>query len=270
MTQNSENEKSLRETFDSAAELYHRIRPNYPEQLFDELVQATHLASDARLLEIGPGTGQATSSLARRGYTITAIELGDTMAKVARRELDQYKNVQVMTGSFEETESPAKSFDLIYAASAFHWIQADVKFTKPHALLKSGGHLAVIHTTHIVDEESEPFFYATQPIHEKYRAYRPKSPSDPKTPIVWLEDIEAEEFDEHFFNTVFYKVFPVKITYTAKEYADLLNTFSHNRAMPDAQKENFLRDMENLIEKEYGGSVVKPYAISLTVGQKID
>src|SRR5580693_9188175 len=118
-------EMRLRTTFDSVPELYQKARPNYPDELFDDLIQSTELPSGARLLEIGPGTGQATISLAKRGYDITAIELNEGMAKVARRELSDYKNVQVITGSFEETEFPAGSFDLIYAASAFHWVPFD-------------------------------------------------------------------------------------------------------------------------------------------------
>jgi ubiquinone/menaquinone biosynthesis C-methylase UbiE len=260
----------LRTTFDSVSELYKKARPNYPEELFDALVEWTQLSSGARLLEIGPGTGQATLSLAKRGYDITAIELSVEMANIARRELSDYKNVHVVTGSFEETEFAAGSFDLIYAASAFHWVPSNSKFTKPHALLKKNKHLAIIQTEHIIDDEYESFFYDTQPIHETYSMYRPKTPSDPKTPIRRIEDIEAQEFDEHLFKVVLYKLFPVKIKYTAKAYADLVNTFSNTIAMPEGPRSDFLKDLEDLIETKHGGSVIKPYVISLTIGQKID
>jgi SAM-dependent methyltransferase len=260
----------LRTTFDSVSELYKKARPDYPEELFDALVGSTQLSGDARLLEIGPGTGQATAHLAKRGYDITAIELNIGMANVARRELAGYKNVHVVTGSFEGTEFAAGSFDLIYAASAFQWVPSDVKFTKPHALLKKNKHLAIIQTEYIIDDEYEPFFYDTQPIYEKYNMYRPKSPSDPKTPMRRSEDIEAQEFDEHLFKVVLYEVFPVKIKYTAKTYADLVSTFSNIIAMPEGPRNDFLKDLEDLIETKHGGSVIKPYIQSLTIGQKID
>ena len=47
-------------TFDQAAWLYDKARPRYPDALFTALIDKSQLKSDARLLEIGPGTGQAT------------------------------------------------------------------------------------------------------------------------------------------------------------------------------------------------------------------
>jgi len=54
----------LRSTFDEAAELYHRARPGYPAALFDDLAELTSIRPGSRVLEIGPGTGQATLPLA--------------------------------------------------------------------------------------------------------------------------------------------------------------------------------------------------------------
>ena len=58
----------LRETFDQAAEIYHRVRPDYPEALFDDLIVLAGLAPGDRLLEVGCATGKATLPLARRGF----------------------------------------------------------------------------------------------------------------------------------------------------------------------------------------------------------
>lgn len=41
--------------------------------------------------------------LARRGYRIQCIELGENMAAVARRNLERYPNAEVRTGAFEES-----------------------------------------------------------------------------------------------------------------------------------------------------------------------
>jgi SAM-dependent methyltransferase len=60
--------RPLRETFDEDAERYERARPGYPAELLDDLAALTGLRAGDRVLEIGPGTGQATVPLARRGY----------------------------------------------------------------------------------------------------------------------------------------------------------------------------------------------------------
>ena len=65
-----------RAIFDEVPELYDRVRPGYPAQLFEDVVGLSGIGARARVLEIGPGTGQATLPLAQRGYELTAVELG--------------------------------------------------------------------------------------------------------------------------------------------------------------------------------------------------
>src|SRR3954464_10618732 len=107
-------DNSLRHTFDEVALLYNEARPHYPDELFSTLITVTGLHENARLLEIGPGTGQATKPLAKKGFNITAIELGVALAEVAKHELSNFKNVQLATGAFEDVALPAGFFDLVY------------------------------------------------------------------------------------------------------------------------------------------------------------
>jgi protein-L-isoaspartate O-methyltransferase len=78
MTQ--EDRERLRATFDQAAELYERARPGYPPALFDDLAGLAGMGPGSRVLEIGPGTGQATLPLAERGCRVMAVELGPDLA----------------------------------------------------------------------------------------------------------------------------------------------------------------------------------------------
>jgi ubiquinone/menaquinone biosynthesis C-methylase UbiE len=263
------NDAFLRNTFDSQAELYHEARPKYPTELFDELIQSTCLHNNAHLLEIGPGTGQATAPLAERGYHITAIELGGSLAKIARRELAKHQNVEVITGAFEEMDLPLKSFDLVYAATAFHWIKPDVKFIKSHELLKDDGHLTIIHTNHITNKTDDEFFYSSQPIYQKYRDNRPKSTKDSKSPLLQIEDLAPDVFNEKLFEQIFFKVFPVSISYTADEYVKLIATYSPTIAMPQELREAFLDELRNLINNKFDGHITKHYGMTLTIGRKI-
>ena len=50
----------LNRTFDHDAELYDQARPDYPDQIFDDLFALGGLGHDATVLEVGCGTGQAT------------------------------------------------------------------------------------------------------------------------------------------------------------------------------------------------------------------
>jgi hypothetical protein len=52
MAEDQERER-LGTTFDLAAELYQDARPDYPEVLFDRLLQLTEMRPGERVLEVG-------------------------------------------------------------------------------------------------------------------------------------------------------------------------------------------------------------------------
>jgi SAM-dependent methyltransferase len=162
----------LRSTFDQAAELYDRVRPRYPPALFDDLAELTGIGPGSRVLEIGPGTGQATIPLAERGCQVVAVELGAHLATVARHNLARFPAVEIVTAAFEDWPLPAAPFDLVLAATAFHWIAPAVRVTKAADALRPGGWLATI-TTHHIAGGDESFFADAQTCYERW---------DPGTP----------------------------------------------------------------------------------------
>ncbi len=127
----------LRQAFDQVAESYDRARPDYPEHLFDDLIALTGIRPGDRLLEVGCATGKATRPLARRGFRITCIELGPELAAVARRNLAGYP-VEVVQGRFEEWR-PGEPVSLVFAATAWHWIDPAVRYARAWHVLRPGG-----------------------------------------------------------------------------------------------------------------------------------
>src|SRR5260370_36469389 len=73
--------------FNEVPQLYDRVRPTYPDELFADLAAITGMDRRSSVLEVGCGTGQATRSLAALGYPVTAIEPGAGMAALARQRL---------------------------------------------------------------------------------------------------------------------------------------------------------------------------------------
>ncbi len=254
-----------RTTFDNNAKTYRLIRPTYPEALFEDLVTSAKLKAGAHLLEIGPGTGQATLPLAKRGYSITAIELGEELAEEARDYLKDFKKVKILTGAFEEIELPSESFNLIYSATAFHWIKPELQFTKTHQLLKLDGCLAIIHTNHVSDKEGDAYFHATQSI---YAQYDPTDDKDFRLPKI--ADLKPTLFNESLFTPILFKTYPLAVRYTAKEYVDLLSTYSPTLAMPAEIRTKFLDAIEDVINQQFNGSILKHFAMSLSIAQRKD
>jgi ubiquinone/menaquinone biosynthesis C-methylase UbiE len=256
---------SLRQTFDGVASLYHEARPSYPDELFSSLITVTHLHKGSKLLEIGPGTGQATKPLAKKGFDITAVELGTSLAELARHELRQYNNVRVLRGTFEETQLPATSFDLVFAATSFHWVEPSVKFVKTHNVLKSKGHLAIIRAKHVTDGKGDIFFNLSQPIYERYnftdKHRKPRLPGS--------KELKADEIDDRLFGLVHFELFPLVITYSAKDFVRLLNTHSNHLAAGKEVQTAFYHEIENLLNDKFQGKIDKHFSMSLTIAQKI-
>src|SRR5689334_11973297 len=82
-----EQREPLRQTFETAADLYDAARPEYPPELFEELISLAGLRPGAQLLEIGCATGKATRPLLERRFRVVCVELGEQLAGRARRNL---------------------------------------------------------------------------------------------------------------------------------------------------------------------------------------
>lgn len=133
----------LRAGFNQAAEDYQRTRPVCPSQLFDDLIQLAGLKAGDRVTEIGCGTGQATVPLAERGLVVTAVELGPGLAAIARHRLTGFPAAEVVTCSFEDWQPRDATFDAVVAVNSLHWVDPQLRYSKPYGLLRSGGAMAV-------------------------------------------------------------------------------------------------------------------------------
>jgi SAM-dependent methyltransferase len=253
---------TLRETFDEAPELYDRVRPGYPEQLFDDLASLAGLRPGSRVLELGCGTGQATVSLARRGYEIVAIELGAGLAELARRKLAPFPAVRVVHAAFEAWPLPAEPFDAVFAATSFHWIEPEVRVAKSADALRSGGALAVVSTHHVAGGDRQ-FFADAQRCYERW---------DPATPpgvrLMPAADIPVDRGQfaaSARFGDVVFRRYERELTYSAQEYRELLLSYSGHRAMEPDARQHLLACIVRLIEDRHGGQVAKRYLNELAV-----
>ncbi len=256
--------RQLRATFSEAAELYDRMRPSYPRAVFDELAEFGRLGPGSRVLEIGCGTGQATLPLARRGYRVTAVELGVELAAIARRKLAPFPRVEVVVSAFEDWPLPHDAFDAVVSATAFHWLDPVVRVTRSAAALRPSGTLAVIGTHHIAGGDTA-FFAEVQACYERW---------DPSTPPgLQLQNAseiprDSAELDQSglFERAVFHR-YEWTETYSATAYRDLLLTYSGHRALEAAQRAHLLDCITELIESRYGGSISKRYLTELRLAQ---
>jgi SAM-dependent methyltransferase len=219
----------LRQTFDDGSAEYDRARPVAPDHVFDDLVSLAELGAGARLLEIGCGTGQNTTPLAERGFEIVAVELGESMAELARRNLAAFPDVTVVTSSFEEWDPGDERFDAVVSFNAFHWIDPEVAYSKSAATLCDGGALGVYGTRFATHDDSDPVWLATR---EDHLAATGDQDERMFLPIDHVRD-RSDEFTEGGFATVTVRRYRWDESFDAVGYVALLGTVSTYRALAD-------------------------------------
>ena len=151
-----------RATFGDDADAYDRSRPVAPGIVFEDMMAMAGLEVGDMVLEIGPGTGQATSKLAERGLKVLAIELGASLAAKARSKLANYGDVEVLNADFETWDSSGRTFASVFACNSFHWIDPELRFAKSAFLLLPGGHLVHMSMAWVVPDDADRFWWDVQ------------------------------------------------------------------------------------------------------------
>jgi SAM-dependent methyltransferase len=240
-----------RATFDQDAERYLRGRPQYPEIVIDDVVELAGFGPGSRIVEIGCGTGQATSALAERGLDVTCVELGSRLAEVARRELAPFPRVRVINADVEHWRPEAAPYDGVVAFLAFQWLDPARRYEIAAALLRRGGALAVVSRHHVMPPGADPFYFEVQ---EDYRAVGMAGDEVPPPPeeIVYLAgEIEASPL----FGTMSERRREWEDVIAADEQIALFNTYSPHLLLPEEQRRELFARIRRRIDARPGGTV---------------
>lgn len=267
VTSESDRE-SLRRTFDGVAGSYHRARPDYPAELFDDLLEVTGVAAGSRLLEVGCATGKATLPLARRGFHITCVELGADLAAAGRANLAGF-DVEVVEGAYEDWRPGAGGkFGLVYAATAWHWIDPTQRYARAWEALRPGGHLAFWSAEHVLPEGGDSFFREIQEVYDEIGEGLPPGTSGPRPGE--LPEYGDEITASGLFDPVYIRHFDWERRYTAEEYIDLLNTFSGHIAMDVWQRNRLYSEIRGRLARRPDQTLRRHWGTALHIARRRD
>ena len=112
--------------YSPAARAYAEVRPPYPPSLIQSVTEAVKLTPDLRILEVGCGPSTATGAFAELGCKMVCLEPNHELFVLAQERCAAYPNVEVHNTTFEEWEGGSGAFDIVLAASSWHFIPADV------------------------------------------------------------------------------------------------------------------------------------------------
>jgi SAM-dependent methyltransferase len=256
----------LRGTFDAVAADYQDARPEYPAGLYAELLSLTGVQPEADVLcEVGSASGKATLPLARQGFAITCVELGAALAAEARRNLAGFDRVSVVNDSFETWRPDRADYALVFAATAWHWIDPAAKYRKAASLLRPGGHLAFWEASHVRPDDGDPFFLEIQHVYDSIGAGVPDGYAFAKPDT--LESQEAEIAASGLFRDITVRRFDWEIRYTADGYIRLIETFSSNLVMQPWQRERLYGEIRERLALRPDGLVRRHWGTVLHVAR---
>lgn len=240
----------LRLKFNEDVENYDKVRPSYPAELFGDIIAYSGINENSNILEIGIGTGQATRPFLELGCSVTAVELGSNLAEYSKAKFSDFNNLHIINGDFIKTDLPNGYYDLVFCATAFHWLPAEEAYNKIKNILKPGGTIALFWNHPFPNREDDEVNMASKRIYDKYR------PAN--KPITEFSEKDLEKYENAIknfnFSNIESKLYKRTRTLSTDEYISLLNTYSDHRALPADIKAAFEKEMKNAVNA-LGGSI---------------
>jgi len=129
-------------------------RPDYPPRIYEILTKRCGLRRGSHVVEIGAGTGLVTRHLLGVGARVTTVEPDPRMAEYLRTTVG---DVEVIFDTFERARLPEDHFDLVVAATSFHWVDQAIGLRKLRQVLRPGGWSALWWTIFNDAESADSF-----------------------------------------------------------------------------------------------------------------
>ncbi|BCY07995.1 class I SAM-dependent methyltransferase [Actinoplanes sp. L3-i22] len=251
--------RAAAESFGNDAARYDRTRPPYPVALLDRILAAS---PGRRVLTAGCGTGIESRQFRDLGCTVLGVEPDPRMAAFARAT-----GIPVELAKLEDWEPAGRTFDLVTAGTAWHWIDPVAGARQAARVLVPGGRLAPLWHVFTPPDELTDTFGAT------FRRLVPDSPFDPgKRPAGSALDgyrpiltaaadgiraaggfAEPEEWHEAW-----------EKAYTRDEYLDQMPTSGALTRLPAEQIAELQATVGAVIDRMGGGFTMRYVTVAVT------
>ena len=235
----------FRKVFDTIPEQFDKYRARYSRELFADLIDSAGIGPGVDVLELGPGTGQATDPILETGCNYFAIELGEHLYEMMKQKYGHFPNFQIVNDDFITHDFGEQKFDVIYSAATIQWIPEEVAFSKTFDLLKPGGTLAMILMSGDYKTPNEELYRNIQKVYDAY--YKPEIPYThgafryTNAPAYGYTEVERREF------------YGVRV-YNTEDYLAFCGTHCDHIVIPEPWKSQFFDALRKTVD-EGGGKV---------------
>lgn len=243
---NELEQDEFRRVFDTIPDQFDKFRPRYSEELFDFLIAGAGIGPGKSVLELGPGTGQATEPVLKTGCEYNAIELGGHLYRKMKEKYGELPNFSIENDDFITHDFGDKKFDMIYSAATIQWIPEEIAFAKTFEMLKPGGTLAMMLTCSEYRSTNEPLYDKIQELYDKY--YKPDIPYKHGA-------FCYTKASEYGFTEVKKYEFKGQRVFSADEYVAFTGTHCDHIVIPEPTRTVFFDALKNAV-KEAGDRIV--------------
>lgn len=253
--------------YSQVADAYNRVRPRYPKELVNRVVEVAQLPAKATLLEIGCGAGTATVEFAQLSFSMVCLEPSQEACQLARQNCTPYPDVEIRNTTFEEWKLETERYHAVLAATSFHWVSPEIRYPKAAAALQDNGSLILLWNT------------AAQPNNEVYQVlrevYQTQVPSlaqyhdqERITQEENLSEFGQNIIDSGWFKDLVSEQLVCDITYSIDDYLTLLSTYSPYIALEPQQRNSLFAALRETLQKNCGKNIQTSHLSVFHIAQK--
>jgi SAM-dependent methyltransferase len=168
--------------------------------------------------------------------------------------------------AFEQWQAP-HPFGLVYAATAWHWIDPAVRYQRAWQALRPGGHLALWAAEHTFPDGGDPFFEEIQDIYDEIGEGVP--PGTARTRPGELADDRAGIEASGLFEVTAVRQYGWERAYPAEEYIELLETFSGHLDMAEWKRRRLYGEIRRRLALRPDHTVRRGWGAVLHVARRL-
>ena len=204
------------------------------------------VGKQSTVLELGPGTGQATDRILNTGCDYNAIELGENLYAMMKKKYGCYPNFSIVNGDVITYDFGDQKFDMIYSAATIQWIPEEVAFCKTFELLKPGGVLAMMLTRGDYRTPNEELYQKIQQVYSRY--FKPETE-------YMHRSFKYSNAAEYGYTDFEMREFYGRREFTAEEYTAFCGTHCDHMVIPEPYKSKFFDGLREAV-LEMGDKIV--------------
>ncbi len=246
-----------RKVFDNVPEEFDKWRFRYCDELFADVIEYAKIDVKKTVLEIGPGTGQATEPILKTGCSYLAVELGKNFAEFTKNKFSSYGNFQIVNDDFETYDFGKNRFDLVYSAATIQWIPEEIAFPKVYDILKSNGTLAMMMTHTDYKSSNEALYKKIQKVYEEY--FRPET--------AYTRHLEYKNVVKYGFTGFERREYKESVEFNSDDYVSLISIQADHLTLQEPYKSKFYAGIRDAI-LSFGNKIILNNTIILYLIRK--